>query len=145
MTSSGQRPVLTSSTPVDKFLDYYWLKQELVDFCRLHQLKATGSKMEITGRIAQWLQTGQVPLEPAVWKSRVSPPLLVAMDALITENYSSGDYVRAFFKSVIGPHFRFTVGLMKYCKENPTKTYGDGCPFGQMNTSAKAISYIALR
>ncbi|WP_394342034.1 DUF6434 domain-containing protein [Spirosoma pollinicola] len=31
--------------------------------------------------------------------------------------------IRCFFKSVIGTHFHFTVGLMKFCKENPTKTF----------------------
>jgi hypothetical protein len=125
MTTTTQRPILTSSTPVDEFSNYYWLKQELIDFCRLHQLKATGSKLEMTSRIVHWLQTGQVPVEPVASKRRDTTPSLVAMDALITENYTSGEDVRAFFKSVIGPHFRFTVGFMKFCKENPTKTFGD--------------------
>lgn len=126
-----KRPFLTPLTPVNDFLDYYWLKQELIDFCRQHQLKTTGSKVAITARIAQWLQTGQQPLEPI--KSKPKPgsvdPLLVTLDAPITLNYTSGNEVRAFFRSVIGPQFHFTVGLMKFCKENPTKTFGDAVQY----------------
>ena len=71
MSRYSKRPSLTPLTPVNDFLDYYWLKQELVDFCRAHQLKTTGSKVAITARIAQWLRTGQPPLEPI--KSKRKP------------------------------------------------------------------------
>ena len=140
MSSYSKRPSLTPSTPVNDFLDYYWLKQELVDFCRAHQLKTTGSKVAITARIAQWLRTGQPPLEPI--KSKRKPgsagPLLVALDAPITTNYTSSNAVRAFFTSVIGPHFHFTVGLMKFCKENPTKTFGDAVCYWQAEHQRKS-------
>ncbi|SFF28783.1 DUF6434 domain-containing protein [Spirosoma endophyticum] len=128
-----KRPFLTPLTPVTDFLAYYWLKQELVDFCRAHGLKTTGSKVAITDRIAQWLRTGQPPLEPITSKRKPGSagPLLVALDAPITTRYTSGNAVRAFFTLVIGPHFHFTVGLMKFCKENPTKTFGDAVQYWQ--------------
>ena len=133
MTNNSERPPLTTLTGVNDFLEYYWLKQELVDFCRQHKLNTTGSKSDFTARIAQWLLTGQQPLEPIKpqRKPGSADPLLVALDAPITTKYTSGNEVRAFFKAVIGPHFHFTVGLMKFCKENPTKTFGDAVHYWQ--------------
>ena len=130
-----KRPPLTRATSVDDFLEYYWLKEELIDFCTRHGLKTSGGKIEITGRIAQFLQTGRPPIEQTRSKaasySTNEPPLVVMMDAPITKNYNSGERVRGFFKSVIGPHFHFTVGLMKFCRDNPTKTFRDAVQYWQ--------------
>jgi hypothetical protein len=78
-------------------------------------------------------------LEPV--KSKRKPgsvdPLLVVLDAPITISYTNGTNVRAFFTSVIGPHFHFTVGLMKFCKENPTKTFSDAVCYWQAEHERK--------
>ncbi|SOD99168.1 DUF6434 domain-containing protein [Spirosoma fluviale] len=140
--NNDKRPPLTRATPVNDFLDYYWLKEELIDFCARHGLKTSGGKIEITGRIAHFLQTGRPPVEQA--RSRASSysaddqPLVVMMDAPITKNYNSGERVRGFFKSVIGPHFHFTVGLMKFCKDNPTKTFRDAVQYWQDEYNRKS-------
>lgn len=53
------RPELRKDLDVQDFLSYYWLKEELQVFCRENGMSAAGSKMEITDRIAAFLQTGE--------------------------------------------------------------------------------------
>ena len=140
--NADKRPLLTRATPVTDFSDYYWLKKELVDFCTRQGLKTSGSKLEITERIAHFLQTGRPPTDLArpskSSNSADGPPLVVMMDAPITKNYTSGEHIRGFFKSVIGLHFHFTVGLMKFCQDNPTKTFGDAVQYWQEEYNRKS-------
>ncbi|HZF79155.1 MAG TPA: hypothetical protein VEZ89_05135, partial [Rubrivivax sp.] len=99
------RPVLTPNTPVQDFLEFYWLKEELIDFCQRHGLRTSGGKIDITQRIAQYLRTGKVPTERTAAASLGAPgggPLRLALDAPLTENYNNGERVRSFFESVIG-------------------------------------------
>lgn len=140
MNASNDRPPLVPEMPVADFIDYYWLKQELIDFCRLHGLKATGGKQAITRRIAHWLQTGGPPRESSAPKGlgeRATTPLLLALDAPITTAYASSQAVRAFFTAQIGPHFRFSVGLMRFCRENPDKTFGEAVAYWQKEHERK--------
>lgn len=44
----------------NEFLDSYWLKEELQNFCRENDMSASGSKIEITDRIAIFLETGNI-------------------------------------------------------------------------------------
>ena len=41
------RPPLNRSLSVDEFRHYYWLKDELVAFCREQGISRAGSKLEI--------------------------------------------------------------------------------------------------
>jgi len=42
------------------FRNFYYLKQELIDFCRENRLPTSGSKTELVDRIAHFLDTGNV-------------------------------------------------------------------------------------
>ena len=116
---------LKKDLDVQDFLSYYWLKEELQVFCRENGMSAAGSKMEITDRIAAFLQTGEIN-KPA--KKRKSPSKDVLselnLDTVITENHRCSQTVRAFFKSVI-PKFHFSTYIQNYFKENAGKTYRD--------------------
>jgi len=54
-----KRPELNLSISPKDFQDFYWLKKELVNFCRKEGLKTTGSKIEIAERIENYLKTGK--------------------------------------------------------------------------------------
>ena len=54
----NERPVLDTNLDSKTFREYYYLKEELVDFCRKHNLQSTGGKLELTDRIAEFLDTG---------------------------------------------------------------------------------------
>lgn len=55
----SERPELSLNISVDTFKNYYYLKEELVDFCRQNGLQTSGSKQELTERIACFLETGK--------------------------------------------------------------------------------------
>jgi dTDP-glucose pyrophosphorylase len=54
------RPKLDKNLDGKTFREFYYLKEELVDFCRRYGLPTSGGKLEITERIAHFLDTGEV-------------------------------------------------------------------------------------
>lgn len=55
-----KRPNLDKQLDEKTFRNFYYLKEELVNFCRRNKLPTSGSKLEITDRIAFFLDTGKV-------------------------------------------------------------------------------------
>ena len=53
--SMTQRPVLEKT-----FRDFYYLREELVDFCRKNDLPVSGGKIELPHRSAYFLDTGKI-------------------------------------------------------------------------------------
>ena len=60
------RPTLTEHTSIDDFASFYWLKEELVAFCRAQGLSTLGSKQDLSARIRQFLETGMALAPPSV-------------------------------------------------------------------------------
>ncbi|QUW20257.1 cytoplasmic protein [Sporosarcina sp. Marseille-Q4063] len=120
------RPELTSDLNVNDFCNFYWLKEELQNFCRENGISASGSKMEITGRITVFLETGKIqkPMRKRSSSSKKGKLKELSLDTVITENHRCSQIVRAFFESVI-PKFHFSTYIQNYFKENVGKTYRD--------------------
>jgi hypothetical protein len=129
-----QRPLLDSAISLDDFCSFYWLKEELVTFCREHHIPSTGSKEAINTKIKEFLATGtykqgksgeegEIASKRPKRTNSLQEPLSVS--TIITEGYRSDQAHRAFFQSIIGPHFHFTVHFMNFMKENIGKTYQD--------------------
>ena len=120
------RPNLIKEMSIKDFKDYYWLKEELQNFCRENGMSASGSKLEISERIETFLMTGEI--KKPLRKSRVikneEPQSELSLDTVITENHRCSQDVRAFFKSVI-PKFHFSTYIQNYFKNNIGKTYRD--------------------
>jgi hypothetical protein len=53
------RPNLTKDISLDSFKDFYWLKEELLSFCREDRRRAPGSKIENFERIETFLRTAE--------------------------------------------------------------------------------------
>ena len=53
----SERPVLDRNLDSKTFRDFYYLKEELVNFCRENGIPVSGGKIEITDRIAYFLDT----------------------------------------------------------------------------------------
>ncbi|MFP7494825.1 DUF6434 domain-containing protein [Terribacillus saccharophilus] len=120
------RPELTRMTKAEDFLDYYWLKEELVQFCRVNELPVSGSKMEITARIESFLRNGTIE-KPKQKQSRRRKKTadVLSRSTIITEEHRCSQHVRAFFKKEIGEHFHFSTYIQNYFRENIGKTYED--------------------
>ena len=116
------RPVLDKSLDSKTFRDFYYLKEELVDFCRENGLPVSGGKLELTDRIAHFLDTGEVVAAPAV-KKRAATISSIALDTKIEPNFVCSEKHRAFFKEHIGATFSFNVAFQKWLKANTGKTY----------------------
>src|SRR5690625_5061049 len=112
------RPELNRDLNVQAFHSFYWLKEELQTFCRENGISTSGSKLEITDRIAIFLETGiiQKPMRkrsPTPVETKLED---LSLDTIITENHRCSQVVRAFFKSVI-PKFHFSTYIQTYFKE----------------------------
>ncbi|MEK4081542.1 DUF6434 domain-containing protein [Solibacillus sp. FSL K6-1126] len=120
------RPELKRKLDVQEFQSFYWLKEELQTFCRKNGMSASGSKIEITDRIAAFLQTGEIQKPLKKRKSPTNEAILtdLNLDTVITENHRCSQTVRAFFKSEI-PKFHFSTYIQNYFRENVGKTYRD--------------------
>ncbi len=118
----NDRPVLDRNLDSKTFRDFYYLKEELVDFCRKNGLPVSGGKLEISDRIAYFLDTGKAMPAKAVKKitAKISD---ITEDTKIEANFVCSEKHRAFFKEHIGNSFSFNVAFQKWLKNNTGKTY----------------------
>jgi hypothetical protein len=117
-----ERPDLNKSLDGATFQSYYYLKEELTQFCRQEGLQTTGGKADISKRIAHYLDTG----EKLVSKTNSKTPAVVGNitdDTLIEDNFVCSEKHRAYFVQVIGKKFSFNVAFQKWLKANTGKTY----------------------
>ena len=120
----SERPELTTELKGKEFLEYYYLKEELVCFCRDNGLPSSGGKVELTERIAYFLDTGKVRSSKTVRSSkhRISE---ITKESIIEPDFVCSELHRAFFKNEIGESFSFNVAFQKWLKANSGKTYAD--------------------
>ena len=120
----SERPELNKELDAATFRSFYYLKQELADFCKENGLPASGSKIELTDRIAYFLDTGKVQKPSTKRKTAVNIGTLTE-DTVIEPNIVCSEKHRAFFSEKIGKSFSFNVPFQKWLKANAGKTYGD--------------------
>lgn len=120
----SERPKLDKNLDGKTFREFYYLKEELVGFCRRYGLPTSGGKLEITERIAHFLDTGEVIAAKKVQKkSQIIGN--ITTDTEIEPNFVCSEKHRAFFKEHIGNGFSFNVAFQKWLKSNTGKTYAD--------------------
>ena len=116
---------LTNNLTSDEFKQYYFLKEELKDFCRSEGLKVSGSKQELENRIIHYLSTGEELNEPIERQKSNTSSSEITLDSRLGENFKCSEDKRAFFEKEIGKGFKFKVKFQKWLKANPDKTYRD--------------------
>lgn len=118
----NERPDLDKKLDSKTFKEYYYLKEELIDFCRKNKLQLTGGKLELTERIAEFLDTGKRTCETHhIRKNKIVDEITV--DTIIEKNFVCSEKHRAFYKMQIGNSFSFNVAFQKWLKSNAGKTY----------------------
>ena len=119
----SDRPALTKNLSSEAFQNFYYLKEELTAFCRENGLPTSGGKVEITSRIAYYLESGEI-VQP-IKKDRAAKPVIgVLMESTVIEaDFVCSEVHRAFFKTKIGNQFSFNVVFQKWLKANSGKTY----------------------
>ena len=138
---------LTKDLTGAEFREYYFLKEELKDFCKKEGLKTSGSKIQLEERIIYYLDTGKSLKETKTKlkksdrdennsnnkknnknKNNVknySNSQEITLDSILGENFKCSEDKREFFEREIGRGFKFKVKFQKWLKANPNKTYQD--------------------
>ena len=119
-----ERPKLNRELHGDTFRRYYYLKEELIAFCRENGLPVSGGKPELTERITYFLDTGKVAPVTAKKRAKGNPDPITE-NTKIEEPIVFSEKHRAFFKERLGNGFSFFIAFQKWLKENPGKTYGE--------------------
>ena len=118
------RPNLANGLDSKTFRCFYYLKSELVNFCRENGLSIFGSKLELTERVAYFLDTGKhLPLLSKYRKKKYRGE--ISETTIIEDNIACSENHRAFFKKFIGEKFSFNVQFQNWLKNNSGKTYSE--------------------
>jgi hypothetical protein len=124
-----ERPNLNENISLTDFNDFYWLKAELVNFCKKVGIKSSAGKIELSKNIQQYLLTGKVsttsidihtPKSNFDWNAEPLNNLTI-----ITDSYKNTENVRTYFISRLGSNFSFNVKFMNWMKENEGKILND--------------------
>lgn len=118
------RPALNRALDADTFRNFYYLKEELIMFCRQNGLPVSGGKRELTDRIGHFLATGEVlsVREPARARAAIQE---ITLETPIETPFVCSEQHRAFFRAQIERGFSFNVGFQKWLKANTGKTYAE--------------------
>lgn len=131
---SSNRCRLNKDLDSAEFREYYFLKEELKEFCRNEGLKISGSKNQLEERIIYYLDTGKSldetkPIQnKSNNQSKANKTITqeeIRLDSILGENFKCSEDKREFFVREIGKGFKFKVKFQKWLKSNPDKTYQD--------------------
>jgi hypothetical protein len=107
------RPLLNHTLDAAEFERWYWLKAELLAFCREAGLPRGGSKPELASRIAAYL--GGRPFDAPTRTSRTGPmPLEFTLETLIGDGWQCTPSLGAFMRSHCGASFRFNASVRHF-------------------------------
>ena len=120
----SERPPLSKTLSSDVFKNYYYLKEELIIFCRNNRLQTSGSKIELTERVAHYLDTGEKLVNQKQSIKKNSPDV-ITNETIIEDHFVCSEKHRAFFKQAVGKSFSFNVQFQNWLKNNHGKTYQD--------------------
>jgi Domain of unknown function (DUF6434)/SAP domain-containing new25 len=122
------RPPITSFKTGTALKRWYWLKEELVAYCKITAINYTGGKFDILNRIANILDgkksAGKKQDKKTIatfdWHSALLTP-----ETKITDSYKNSQNVRRFFKQHCGAAFHFSIPFMAWMKNNNGKKLRD--------------------
>jgi len=125
-----KRPDIKDIKTGDELKRWYWLKQELADYCRLLNISYTGVKFEILERIATNLDNGgKVNTKPTPAKPKSSKfdwhSEKLTLATVLTDSYKNTQNVRRFFQQHCSEKFHFSIPFMHFMKNNCGKKLQD--------------------
>jgi Domain of unknown function (DUF6434)/SAP domain-containing new25 len=123
------RPDISTFQTGEDFKKWYWLKEEVVAYCKGAGIPYSGSKFEIIDRIAEALDKGLEAPKKAK-KADITSKMEwhkadLTLETVITDSYKNGQNVRIFFIEYCGQNFSFNIEFMAWMKANVGKTLKD--------------------
>jgi hypothetical protein len=116
-----KRPPLIVGLETDEFGRHYWLKAELLEFCRDHRLSTAGSKRELEAGIARFLETGE-RTERVQRTKRAAMPEMFTLETVIEDGWWCGEALGAFLETQVGRGFRFDGAMREFVRHGEGKT-----------------------
>ncbi len=138
-----KRPDLHHITTAQELHQWYWLKQELVDYCKAAKISYTGNKAEIKHRIGQILDNDEIVEAKKTSKKKKPTSKFnwakenLTLATIITDSYKNGPNTRRFFQSQLGEKFKFNIDFMAWMKVNCGKTPQDAVKMWQQLEARK--------
>jgi Domain of unknown function (DUF6434)/SAP domain-containing new25 len=121
-----KRPEIETIKSGVELKKWYWLKAELVEFCKVKSISYTGGKFVILERIADTLDGKSNESKSVKGKSTFNwAKEHLTINTIITDSYTNGQNARQFFKEHCGGKFRFSIAFMSWMKANVGKTLKD--------------------
>ncbi|RAP44553.1 MAG: hypothetical protein BZ135_07900 [Methanosphaera sp. rholeuAM6] len=114
------KPILSKELSTEEFNEYYYLKEELIDFCHKEGLKSTGKRVDLEKRINKYLLNNKTMNNTMNGKK-----------SSILSNFSlenkigtiSSQNNRKFFEDCKDSSFTFNVNNNIWFKNHPKTTY----------------------
>jgi len=99
------RPNIDNKINGDTFRSFYYLKEELVDFCRSNGIPTSGGKIELTDRIAYYLDTGKILPTNIVKRVKSITTEIINEESEIEANFVCSEKHRAFLRTKLANLF----------------------------------------
>ena len=121
-------------TPLSKTLDsstfqsFYYEKKELVDFCLQNNIPIQGGKLELSKRIAHFLDTSEIQDFVRVKRVGAWDSQQTISSSTKVINYKNDAQTKTFFTSQLGSKFKFNDYLRQFAKKpdmDGSLTYAD--------------------
>ena len=120
----NNKPKINKELDAKTFKDFYYLKEELIEFCKENNLQTSGGKIELTNRIEHYLDFGEKIYNYKKIKKNNTIEK-ITLQTIIENDFVCSQKHREFYKEQIGKSFSFNVLFQKWLKVNFGKTYED--------------------
>ena len=123
-----QRPEFDTIKDYEEFCKYYWYREELIQICKIHGLKADGSKIELNNIIKAYFSGEKIlPEKKKTRKKKTFSSELTLETGLIECGFTFGNRFRDFYSEQTGEKpFKFNVDMVataKAVKENGDESF----------------------
>ena len=112
------RPEFDNIKDYKEFSKYYWYRDELIQICKAHGLKADGSKIELNKVVKAYFSGEKILPEKKMKTTRKASVTELALDTgLLACGFTFGNRFREFFKQQTGEeNFKFNVDMVATAK-----------------------------
>ncbi len=112
------RPEFDNIKDYEEFSKYYWYRDELIQICKAHGLKADGSKIELNKVVKAYFSGEKILPEKKMKTTRKASVTELALDTgLLACGFTFGNRFREFFKQQTGEeNFKFNVDMVATAK-----------------------------
>jgi hypothetical protein len=121
----SQRPALTAALTEAEFRSWYWLKEELVAFCRAERLPYSGNKSDIENMIIARLSGAPYRPNCTAKRQTVKMPTSFKLDDKIGDGWTCNPALGAFFREHAGKGFHFNKAMRDFIHGGAGRTLAE--------------------